>query len=433
MRVLILTLGSRGDVQPYVALGTELSTRGHEVTVATSTDFRNAIEGAGLGYGEIALDFRAITAQPETRAATRSVRGLLAALRDGGELIDVSLHGSWNAARTCDPDVIVYHPKMLGAPHIAEKLGVPALLAAVVPAMSPTGTYPNPLVPTRDLGFVLNRMTHHLVLAAAAKGYAGRVGRFREEVLGLPLQQSRVNSSRTDVSRTDIFRIAGRPVTRLLGVSRAIVPEPERRSPGPTHFTGYWFTEPEAGWNPPAGLARFLEDGPPPVYVGFGSMVPDEGDACADTMTIIEALRKEGERGVLASGWGGVAVDGELPPHVHALEAAPHSWLFPRCAAVVHHGGAGTTHEGLRWGRPTAIRPFFGDQPFWARRVEAVGAGTWIRGARARGRTEEDMRSALHVLRRSEVRETADRIGRTMRSEPGAAGAAAIVEQVGRA
>lgn len=424
MRVLILTLGSRGDVQPYVALGVELRARGHEVTVAASIDVRDAIEEVGLGYGEIALDFRAITVRPETQAATRSVRGLVAALRDGGELVDVSFHGSWTAARACNPDVIVYHPKMLGAPHVAEKLGVPALLAAVVPAMSPTEAYPNPLVPVRDLGPILNRATHRLVLAAAARGYAGRVGRFREEVLGLSLRRA----------RTDLFRIAGRPVTRLVGVSRAIVPEPERRPPGPTFFTGYWFTEPEANWTPPAGLARFLNDGPPPVYVGFGSMAPDEQDARAETAVIVETLRVESLRGVLASGWGGLATGGALPPHVHGLVAAPHSWLFPRCAAVIHHGGAGTTHEGLRWGRPTAIRPFFGDQPFWARRVEAIGAGIRIHGGRSRERLSEDaMRGTLRVLGRSDVREAADRIGRTMRSEPGTAGAAEVIEQAGRA
>lgn len=419
MRILLLTLGSRGDVQPYAALGTALRAGGHTVTLATASGFGDMIEQAGLDYHEIPLDFRALVATPEMRAATRSVRGLIAAMRSGGEVVDVSLMGSWDAALAYRPDIIVYHPKMLAAPHIAERLGIPAVLAAVVPALSPTGAYPNPLVPMSGLSPSLNRMGHRLVLAASKRAYIGRIRRFREQVLDLPSR-----------SGTDLLGIAGRPIPRLIGVSRVLVPEPAERMPGPTLFTGYWFAQAETEWEPPVELARFLEGEEPPVYVGFGSMAAGDEETLADTAAIVEALREEGLRGVLVKGWGGIGLDGDVPSHVHVLEAAPHSWLFPRCSAIIHHGGAGTTHEGLRWGRPTAIRPTFGDQPFWARRVRAIGAGP---GAIGKGRLNvEALRRVLRKLRDPSVVRAAETAGDRIRAEPGAAGGAKVLERLAR-
>jgi sterol 3beta-glucosyltransferase len=136
--------------------------------------------------------------------------------------------------------------------------------------------------------------------------------------------------------------------------------------------TGYWFLDAPAGWQPPPALVQFLQSGPPPVYVGFGSMFMEAGPE--KTAIVLKALRLAGQRAVLATGWGGLSpVD--ATDEVFVLEAAPHDWLFPQVAAVVHHGGAGTTGAGLRAGKPSVICPVVGDQPFWGRRVAALGAG----------------------------------------------------------
>ena len=160
-------------------------------------------------------------------------------------------------------------------------------------------------------------------------------------------------------------------VPRLHGYSHTIVPKPadwfeEDR------ITGYWFTDPETDWQAPNDLRAFLESGPPPVYVGFGSMPAK--DAERQSQIVIDALHLVGRRGILASGWGGLArVDASKT--IFSLESAPHDWLFPRCSAVVHHGGAGTVHEGLRWGRPTIVCPLTVDQPF----LGSACARTWRR------------------------------------------------------
>jgi sterol 3beta-glucosyltransferase len=137
--------------------------------------------------------------------------------------------------------------------------------------------------------------------------------------------------------------------------------------------TGYWFLDPPAGWRPPADLLHFLQAGPPPVSIGFGSMA--SRDVPATLNLVLQALELSGQRGVLLSGWGGLGKGRALPEFVFRAESLPHSWLFPRMAAVVHHGGAGTTGAALRSGVPSVLTPFAADQPSWARLVYALGAG----------------------------------------------------------
>ena len=185
--------------------------------------------------------------------------------------------------------------------------------------------------------------------------------------------------------------------------------------------TGYWFTAPEENWQPPEALARFVAAGPPPVYFGFGSMPAQ--DAGRMTRSVLDALA--GRRGLLATGWGGLEA-GPRSEAVLVIEAAPHSWLFPRCAAVVHHGGAGTTHEALRWGRPQVICPVFGDQPFWGRRIQALGPGP--APLPQRRLTAAALAAALSVAADPAVLARAEALGAELRAEPGTAAAADLLE-----
>lgn len=161
----------------------------------------------------------------------------------------------------------------------------------------------------------------------------------------------------------------------LQAFSRALVPVPADWPPE-AWPCGYWFTKPDTDFHPHPDLAGFLQKGSPPVYLGFGSMPSKDPQHL--TRTVLAALEQTGQRAILATGWGGLAKehlpDG-LSDRVFLLEKAPHSWLFPQCAAIVHHGGAGTTHEAVRWGKPSLVCPVFGDQPFWGARVYAAGAG----------------------------------------------------------
>jgi sterol 3beta-glucosyltransferase len=173
---------------------------------------------------------------------------------------------------------------------------------------------------------------------------------------------------------------AGGPVARqqreampvYYAYSPAVLPRPTDW-PHRVHVTGYWFLDPPPRWQPPEGLTRFLADGPPPVSIGFGSMA--SRDPQATLQLALHALALSGQRGVLLSGWAGIGKDHDLPRHVFAADSIPHGWLFPQMAAVVHHGGAGTTGAGLRSGVPAVIAPLAADQPSWARAVHQLGAG----------------------------------------------------------
>jgi UDP:flavonoid glycosyltransferase YjiC (YdhE family) len=194
------------------------------------------------------------------------------------------------------------------------------------------------------------------------------------------------------------------------------------------HVTGYWFLPPDADWQPPEDLEAFLAAGPPPVYVGFGSAVT--GDAGQLTQVVLAALARTGQRAVLGVGWEALSGDA-LPEQVHAAGSIPHSWLFPRMAAVVHHGGAGTTGAGLRAGVPNVIVPFTSDQPFWGRRVFQLGVGPRPipRRALSANRLSDAISTAVTDER---MRTRARALGEALRREDGIAQAIDLIDRVVR-
>ena len=421
MRILILTLGSRGDVQPYAALGAALKARGHDVTLATGQGFEDMIEAQGLAAAPLTDDVRQMIQTPEMQKALRTFSGKVQAWRASKGMYRRQLDEMWAVARDVRPDILVYHhPKGLAAQHIAEALGIIAIPTALIPAYIPTAAFPSPGLALPDLGGFGNRMSHRLVVGLMSRLILGQIVAWRRDSLGLTTRPPR-----------DLFaghRPDGRPVLRLHGFSRHLVPPPGDWDAA-EEVTGYWFSSPPSDWQPPEGLARFLETGPPPVYVGFGSMPAEDAERL--TRTILEALELAARRAVLATGWGGLAASAVRQSNterVHVLDAVPHGWLFPRCSAVVHHGGAGTTHEGLRWGRPSILCPVFGDQPFWGRQVLAAGAGP--PPLPQKRLTAAALAEALAATEDPALRARAAALGEALRDEPGAAGAAAAIDRI---
>jgi UDP:flavonoid glycosyltransferase YjiC (YdhE family) len=191
------------------------------------------------------------------------------------------------------------------------------------------------------------------------------------------------------------------------------------------HVTGYWFLEQSARWEPPIDLVNFLQSGLPPVYIGFGSMVNRKPEETADL--VLQALARTGQRGVLSSGWGGLRKE-ELPETVFMIGSMPHNWLFPKMAAVVHHGGVGTTAAGLWAGIPAIVTPFFGDQPFWGQRVYELGVGPRPI-PRQRLTVDRLAESICCAVSDTAMREKAARLGEHIRAENGIARAVAVIEQ----
>jgi sterol 3beta-glucosyltransferase len=182
----------------------------------------------------------------------------------------------------------------------------------------------------------------------------------------------------------------------------------------------------EVIWQPPAALDAFLESGPAPVYIGFGSMGSRDPEQTAKL--VLEAVKKTGQRAILQSGWGGLKAD-QLPNDVHLIGQTPHHWLFPKMAAVVHHGGAGTTAAGLRAGVPTTLIPFFGDQPFWGERVARLGVGT--KPIPRKQLTSDNLAQAIQTsTQNSSIRQAATRIGEKIRAEDGIAKFVQALEQI---
>jgi sterol 3beta-glucosyltransferase len=368
MNVFIFTLGTRGDVQPYVALARGLMKAGHRAVACASARFASFIREHGIEPSDFNDDFMDLVDSPEGQAAmgltgnpVTFVRTMRALMKKSAAVQRSMMVDGWKAARAAKPDLIVFHPKAYGGAHFAEKLGVPSVLALAMPVMVPTGEFPAFGFPSWPLGRRYNRQTYRLLRLFMRRTFARYVREWRLEN-GL---------SSEGAGRDILLRPDGRPVPVLHAYSRHVAPAPEDW-PASAVVTGYWFLERSTAWSPPADLSAFLDGGEPPVYAGFGSM--SDGKAEVRTRLVVEAIERAGVRGIIALGWGGMAME-RVPPFIHCVRDVPHDWLLPRVAAVVHHGGAGTTAAGLRAGRPSVICPFLGDQPFWGRCVAERGLG----------------------------------------------------------
>ena len=424
MNVFIITFGSRGDVQPYVALGKGLKTAGHTVTICTCSSFESFITDHGLNYGYAADDLMKLMDSVEGRDAMENTVGVFGTLktmikmmRQAKPINRQMMIDSWKAAQGADPDIVLFNSKALGAVSIAEKLGVPVMMALPQPMVVPTAESPAVGLPNWNIGGWYNKFTYKLV-HLGYRAYKGMVNEFRRNTLGLDKFPS---------SSGLLYMADGRPIPVLHSFSKHVVPRPNDW-PDNAYVTGYWFLNRLDEWEPSVELKAFLDKGQAPIYVGFGSMA--ERNPQRLTRIVIEALKQKNKRGIIASGWGGLAL-GDLPDTIFKIDKAPHDWLFPRMAAVVHHGGAGTTAAGLRAGCPTIICSFFGDQPFWGRRVRALGVGS--EPIQQKKLTVEKLSAAIReVAMNQAIRQNAEALGEKIRNEDGIANAIAIFERIGR-
>ena len=421
MNIFIATYGSRGDVQPYVALGKGLQNAGHEVTLATSERFCNFVKAHGLHYGYMNDDLLAILNTDQGRDLVENTNNLFEVIKQTfsmmkqvGPMQQALLQESWEAAKQSKPDLIIFHPKAYGGPQFAEKLGIPVIMALLIPMMVPTSEHPNLGFPDLKLGSCYNRMTYQVVNKLTGASANKYVKAWRA-ANGLPPQK------RFDILHTTV----GGVIPVLHGFSQHVVPQPSDW-PKTARTTGYWFLNQASDWIPPPELEGFLEAGPPPVYIGFGSMAGRDPERLASI--VIEALQKAGVRGIIVTGWGGLKAIA-LPETVLQIDQAPHAWLFPRMAAIVHHGGAGTTAAGLRAGKPSVVVPFFGDQPFWGQRIHSLGVGS--NPIPQKKLTAEKLAAAIkEVISNPNIRQKAEALGAKVRHEDGIGNAVALIEGI---
>ena len=363
MRITLLSLGSRGDVQPFVALATGLQKTGrHKVRIAAPDNFESLAKEYSLDFFPIGVDSKNMLGPGGIDPGQNMLLWFWEVVRMIKPLTSLIMENTWQACQ--DSEFIIYSMMGFGAYHAAEKLGVPCSLASPIPGFAPTKAYPNPnsLFPSLPLGGGYNLLTHLLSLQLFQLFTGPFINRWRREKLHIhPIPFGKYPN----------FQMDDRPLPILGCYSPLVSPKPQDWGDN-FHVCGYWFLDPAPNWQPPAQLISFLESGPPPVYIGFGSMANRSSHKM--TRLLVEALELSKQRGVLAAGWGGLD-QAHLPDNIFAVDSIPHAWLFPRMAAVVHHGGAGTTAAGLRAGVPSILVPHMGDQPFWAERVRELGVG----------------------------------------------------------
>ena len=416
MRIVIFTIGSRGDVQPYVALAKGLRSAGHTVTVATHAQFEDLVRAHGVDFVGIAGDVRDMLESRSGQAWLRSGYNPVKFARQFMHILEpfkkVLLNESFNVCQHAE--AIIYSTLSFPVYHIAEALNVPCFYAPLQP-MSRTHEIPYiQLAGSFTLGRAANWWTHIICEQLFWQPLRHDVNMWRVNQLDLPKESFFGSFS----------KVYKRECPFLYGFSESIFPKP-RDWPAWHYITGYWFLN-GRDWMPDPKLVAFLESGTAPVYVGFGSMVVYD-DPNAFVELILNAIKRNGQRVILQNGWNSWSTQC-LPDWVFPVDYVPHDWLFPRMSAVVHHGGAGTTAAGLRAGVPTVTVPFFADQPFWGARIAALGAGckpippkrlSAERLAQAIGAatTDEDMKTCAAAL------------GSKLRNEKGVARAVNIINR----
>ncbi|KAI2881618.1 CAZyme family GT1 [Aspergillus niger] len=370
LNIVIQIVGSRGDVQPFIALGTELQKFGHRVRIATHDVFSDFVTQGGLEFYPIGGD------PAELMAFMVKNPGLIpqiSSLRAGEvqkkrAMVNEMLHGCWKSCIEDDPvtkipftaDAIIANPPSFAHVHCAQALSIPVHLMFTMPWTS-TKAFPHPLANLSSSEMnpnVANWVSYGVVEWLTWQGLGDVVNRWRASIDLEPVPTAE------GPRLAETLKI---PFTYCW--SPALIPRP-RDWPANIDVCGFFFRDPPS-YEPPLELKEFLESGTTPIYIGFGSIVIDDPQKL--TEIILEAIARTGVRAIISRGWS--KLGGVPSSNTYYIDDCPHEWLFRHVAAVVHHGGAGTTACGLANGRPTTIVPFFGDQPFWGSMVARSGAG----------------------------------------------------------
>jgi sterol 3beta-glucosyltransferase len=416
LSIVVMVVGSRGDLQPLIPIGRRLAER-HRVRIAAHREFRPMVERAGLEFYPLAGDPHELMEYMVKTGGSIVPTRLDQIWEDVPKkraMIAEILASTWRACIEPDPerpgaqpfraDVIVANPPSYGHIHCAEALHIPLHMIFTMP-WSATCAFPHPFARI-DPGAhrpVENFFSYGIVDLLVWAGIVDLVDAFRTKTLNLPPITLADGAALLDDHEV--------PFTYLWPDS--LVPKPKDWGPH-IELANFIPFEQADTYEPPQALLDFLAAGEAPIYVGFGSVVAE--DPAALTRTIFASLHKAEARGIVSEGWahlGGAA----LPPNVYVIGDCPHDWLFPRCRAVCHHGGAGTTAAGLRAGLPTVVVPFFGDQFFWGRVVADAGAGP--EPIPIHRLNIESLTAAFDACRRPQIRVRASELGARLRATDG--------------
>lgn len=415
---VLMTIGSRGDVQPYIALGKRLSSDGHRVTIASHEEYRKWVTSHGLEYRAIGGDATALM-QLSVEHKMFSPGFFVETLGKFRHWFDRLLLECWEVSH--DADVIIESPSTFAGIHVAEARAVPYFRAFTMPWTS-TSQYPQAFAPTLDAGPAYNLMSYTLFDKVLWQASSSQINKWRKNTLLL--------------KPTSLEKLDTHQVPFIYNFSPAVVPRPLDWA-SYIHVSGYWFLdEADKDWRPDSALLKFIagakESDVPLVYIGFGSITITNVEKVIKH--IYKAVQEAGVRAIVSKGWSSRGQDGAerkvhldaAPEQVFLVDSIPHDWLFPQISAAVHHGGAGTTGASLRAGIPTIIHPFFGDQNFWSTRVQRLGAGVRLPNLSV----SEISKALTYATTDRIMREKAQQIGEQIRSEDGCGKALDFIYQL---
>lgn len=436
-KILIITNGTRGDVEPFVGLAQGLIQNGYHVTICAPISFKKFVTDHGIAYAYMNNGLPKIVLSEIGRHIMESSASVARYIRSGLKSKAVlrpsyrrQLDETFRAAKQVKPDLIIFNHVSIYGHHIARELRVPAMVAVSSPLLIPTGDVAHLLFPQwklwrGKLGRAYNRLTYRIFFLIVEQVTKYLVREWQDD-----------NHLARYSNKIEFYRSApwqGRPMPVLYHYSQSLSPHASDWDNN-IHITGYWFRkESHKTWTPPTRLINFINAGTPPLYIGFGSMTASRQTLKRVIDAMGKLLTQTEHRAVIAAGWSkedwqSILADKNIAEKIYYLDEAPHDWLFPQMAGIIHHGGAGTTAAAFRALKPSIICPFFADQHFWAKRIKATKSGM---GPLPLKKINHDnlSRAVTKITTDPIIIANAKKIGQAINKEDGIAATIAIIKK----
>ena len=399
MKILIPTIGTRGDVQPFIALAQGLNKAGYETILASHPVMQSLVESHQIRFEPVGPDIDLANRVADIRASARSAYvGLYKGMQFGFEMLEKSHDDILRLAR--EVDLIVVPTAVAAGKNEAELLDLPYLSATLMPWAIPWDD-PERTLPRKLLYSAIDRFVHLLTTR--------------------PLNRIRKQQGLPPVGKDGFYS----PYLNLIPISPEVF-EPVPEWDIQHKMVGYWFADDPVEWEAPEELIAFLKRGEPPVLVSLGAMSLGENDASQYASLFVDVFQKMGIR-VIIQGWEAGLALLELPSGVFGTGPVPHNWLMPKCAAVIHHGGYGTTAAGFRAGIPALVIPHIADQFYWGQQVNELGVGP--EAIPHRKLNEETLTPAINELTQDDrFKRTASELGANIRAETGVENAVQLIQ-----
>ncbi len=419
MRIAITTVGTRGDLQPYIALGLGLKQAGHEVLIVSSKNEELFVKNYGLDFFSLSVDIQKLMEGDEVQEMAKGnnpLKFIVGHLKGSKKLKQLMVETQGEIWTACQfADIIIFHPGMPLGFFIAKEKKRMSIMANPFPVIS-SKDYPAILFYTSPrLGQLWNNITHKIFEKLFWSLSKPAIVEFWNKTV-----KTKMNFSVSPISQQIQ---SGMPI--INGYSNLFFQQSDNW-PNNIHTTGSWFIDEEPNFSPPSDLINFIDNGQTPIYIGFGSM-KDITSFKKTLDIIIAALDITKQRAVVGLGWSKLPSNEAIPQNVFLIESIPHTWLFPQMKTLIHHGGAGTTATGIRAGKPTIIIPHNADQPAWGQRVYELGVGS--KPIKKTQLTSAKLASAIQFTQQADIISNAKKLGQELRKENGVKNAVEIINE----